>query len=1275
MKPFFINYIINNKITQTMKKITLLAMSLMMTLFVKAQNGTDVTSLLSDPDFESSASGWNIVGGNKIAATAANYGYNGTSFIENWVAAPSTLGDQSWSQTIEVPNGVYAIKSMAHAVLQSDASVVPSGVAIYANKDEVAVTTTHTNPPAEYSLVTVVTDGKLTVGYRITSCNINWAAWDNVRVTQYIADTEEQAKFLWMQDELAAIMPTIKALLGEHMQASLSAALTASLDAIAEVADFAAANALMESIKTQMADAEKSIEAYKALLAAIEAADRELSEGYPEGVDEFEAAVGVATSYYDDAAGDVEATMAVIAQLNEDIFTYQMLNADGTVGFDVTDKFMTNASMRKGNQGWSGSAPGLEHEVMEFYQSDFDMYQTLTDVPNGMYVVKVQGFYRVGANDSGAAYQAGTENITAQLYANEAAVPLLSLYKYTASEMGVTNDQVLNDYVNMRVSTNEAFNLTNPATGELYYSENEVTVFVADGKLTIGLRNVGHLSTSWCAFREFKLIYYGNFPGVVLAGNIAKAEAWLEENSEFLPEAAVMQLNDAIYDADEYTDPGLDEAEVQAAIAAFDAAFASVKNVVTLFEELSAKLEKAAALIDLAYPGLDDFVVAYTAADEICSAGAKLEIPEDQTTEEYLKEVIAAFDAAIAAYYQSQVASRENPADYTFLMPNPNFEQKGNWTWHVTGGGTDQWNGGCRPNEEGGSNRQGVNLWGWGISSIDVHQELTNLPNGLYKVSAELITQAGYATDQHVYAKGISTVTSEYLTEEGWDSYVWQELTTTDCAVVIDGKLTIGAAASQGGTNSEGWFQATNFKLYYCGEASAEDLKAAWELSLGHANEMATVLLSGDSKAVKDAIASASLLAAEDKYVEACQALNPAVAASDSIFNVSQQFFAGNYQALIDLGAELDATVNAYSIQVLGAVVPMADALLKAEDATHKILDPLDAKLAGYVDYVTYLLEAESTLATIKGVKDEYKAVAKGIIELQVADLVAELRPAADCADLLAKLKKVVLALGSFNFLNLPVGDLTEDLIVNYDIEADANASGWTVVKGDAQNAPTNSGEHYDNRTQSSRYLDAWNPNVGVNNITIYQEIVGLPDGTYQLTVATRTDGDNVYVFASPEALEADTAKWTAATQWDMVKNYGAFGGEIYAADTLLWHELNGVGEFPYMDARNGDGYGWSYNTVKVQVTNHYLMIGITANQLLTGQAQFTGTWLGADDWKLVLVEKAAVQSELNPFNGIENLEAAPVKMGTYDLFGRRIDTPTATGIYIVNGKKVFIKK
>ena len=48
--------------------------------------------------------------------------------------------------------------------------------------------------------------------------------------------------------------------------------------------------------------------------------------------------------------------------------------------------------------------------------------------------------------------------------------------------------------------------------------------------------------------------------------------------------------------------------------------------------------------------------------------------------------------------------------------------------------------------------------------------------------------------------------------------------------------------------------------------------------------------------------------------------------------------------------------------------------------------------------------------------------------------------------------------------------------------------------------------------------------------------------------------------------------------------------------------------------------------------------------------------------------------------NGIENIDAtdefvAPAVKGTFDLFGRRIETPAATGIYIIDGKKVLVKR
>ena len=62
------------------------------------------------------------------------------------------------------------------------------------------------------------------------------------------------------------------------------------------------------------------------------------------------------------------------------------------------------------------------------------------------------------------------------------------------------------------------------------------------------------------------------------------------------------------------------------------------------------------------------------------------------------------------------------------------------------------------------------------------------------------------------------------------------------------------------------------------------------------------------------------------------------------------------------------------------------------------------------------------------------------------------------------------------------------------------------------------------------------------------------------------------------------------------------------------------------------------------------------------------------------VVEAETYLTEYLNAAGIEDVEiadeyVAPAKKGVYDLFGRRIETPAATGIYIVDGKKRFIKK
>ena len=1269
-----------------MKKITLLAMSFIMALTVKAQYGTDVTDLLTNPDFENGTEGWTITGGGWSQGTAATYGYNGTSFLENWTASSGNLADLDWSQTIEVPNGFYVVKSLAHSIKQSDESLVAKGVVIYANNDEVPVTTNKTNPPAEYIVTTVVTDGNLAIGYRIKSGNVNWTAWDNIRVYQYLAETTDEAKLLWVKDEMDQLAAEFENLLDYSMSQTLKDAISESMEAMEEVSTYAEADALWSTMKQQMTDAEACIEAYERLNLKVdetyEFADQEGADDLYDLLDEIAAKV-------EEGEYDTAGALAEIEAIGQAVYEFNLSNADGSVGFDVTERFVTNPTLRQNSNGWEGSKPGLEHEVMEFYNCDFDIYQELTDVPNGKYVVKVQGFYREAGNDSGNAYGAGTEEITAKLYANAVSQPLTSLYKYTAEEMGITAD-VYNGYVNMRYSTNIAFNTQNSLTGKNYYADNEVVVIVTDGTLKIGLSNKGHKGSSWCAFRNFELWYYGNFPAVNLYGKMEDIKAYLNTNVAEVPYAVSVEVSNYMNGIKGYAVEGAyEDEEVNAVILALDSVWAEAEQAIALFAEVKALAERIEnELLPLNYPGKSEL--------NAVLEGMAPYLAETSTVNTYagMQVLVAEVTEAIANYYFSQVATPEIAADYTFLLSNPNFESKGNWTWSVVGGGSDQWNGGCRPAEEGGANRQGVNLWGWGIKSVDVHQVLTNLPDGLYKVSAEMITQNNYATDQHVYAAGASKATSNALTVTGWDTYEWTELVTNDFAVVVGGRLSVGAASSTGGTNSEGWFQATNFKLYYHGPASAEQLKAAWENTEARANEALDILIPNEKKELAVAMEEATPLAAEEKYGEACALVSPVIMDLDSIITATKNFYGGYYARLDTLrqreGYETCDSTHAF----VDIVLAMVDEFLASDTATCKLFDGLASQVYEYYNYASSLRDAEYLINNDSTYLEQYRSfVADSVVRPQVKVLLSKLCSVETCQEKKAILDEANAILKNTANISkeINVGDVTF-LIVNPTVEVvDGEAlAGWTVLKNNAQNCGTNNNEHYSGATNA--YLDAWHPNAGTMNATFYQNLLGIPDGIYKLTVAARTDGNNAQIFAEVN---------DSVTNFMEVKNYGAWRGEIWEADSLAWVEAgcpeeNLAENFPYFMARPdstgyGVGFGWSWHVIEnIEVTNHFLSIGLTADASLSG-VNFSGTWMGADDWKLELIEISEVQSEFNPFadfnkgteeeeeeepgdDAVDKIEVAPAFVGIYDLFGRRLDAITAPGLYIVNGKKVLVK-
>lgn len=109
--------------------------------------------------------------------------------------------------------------------------------------------------------------------------------------------------------------------------------------------------------------------------------------------------------------------------------------------------------------------------------SNYDIHQTLTGLPNGVYQLRAQAFYKPGAG----------EGVVAKLYAN-------------AAEKSIRNVTEGSNPGNCEGAGN-AFN-----DGQY---KNAVTVEVTDGTLRIGIKANGASTNAWCAFDNFELYYYG----------------------------------------------------------------------------------------------------------------------------------------------------------------------------------------------------------------------------------------------------------------------------------------------------------------------------------------------------------------------------------------------------------------------------------------------------------------------------------------------------------------------------------------------------------------------------------------------------------------------------------------------------------------------------------------------------------------------------------------------------------------------------------------------
>lgn len=221
---------------------------------------------------------------------------------------------------------------------------------------------------------------------------------------------------------------------------------------------------------------------------------------------------------YENTASTQEQLTAAIVSITNKMIEDELKDASRDHPLDLTDKYIINPRYENNdNEGWKGTAPGIDAtnnlQNAEFFNKEtIDCYQDLVGLPEGIYRLSLQGFYRAGLE--GPAYEAkvgGTEEsvLHAKLYVTTdgktTTTKMQSIFTGApTTALGVSGEIKLGSWwVPNTMSSAAAYF----AAG--YYNGNSIEVHVTNGQLRIGLKKSEYIRRDWLMIDNWKLEYLG----------------------------------------------------------------------------------------------------------------------------------------------------------------------------------------------------------------------------------------------------------------------------------------------------------------------------------------------------------------------------------------------------------------------------------------------------------------------------------------------------------------------------------------------------------------------------------------------------------------------------------------------------------------------------------------------------------------------------------------------------------------------------------------------
>lgn len=192
-----------------------------------------------------------------------------------------------------------------------------------------------------------------------------------------------------------------------------------------------------------------------------------------------------------------------------------MLSATANSPVDATF-LLSNPRMDRNlsDSNWEGSSFTIGGEAggegngnfcAEVWNSNFDVYQTIENIPNGTYRLTVQGFYRYNNSRDNtnsvavSTHANGTEKLYAQLYAGNVSTPLQSI---VSEQDHIAQLQLTASNYGLPFSMEESSH----AFSVGLYGNNQVEVTVTDHQLTLGVRKTRRDGCDWTVWDNFELI-------------------------------------------------------------------------------------------------------------------------------------------------------------------------------------------------------------------------------------------------------------------------------------------------------------------------------------------------------------------------------------------------------------------------------------------------------------------------------------------------------------------------------------------------------------------------------------------------------------------------------------------------------------------------------------------------------------------------------------------------------------------------------------------------